>query len=268
MTLRVMALAATVSITACGNPDARGHAQHAREGSQVSSEAASVAELTEWLRSGDDAQVRRAVDALSRRGPEAAPAIDALMGLLDGSADDLCVAAVRALCGVGPKAAPAVPAMVKMARSAIAAGKGIPEHNCWAVPEAEVRSIGAEAVPALVAELGSDPKTDEIPENMLVALGELALPAVVAVLPEGGPRAESATQVIARLGGVAQPALPALLEAVRNGGISESSFVFAVEQTGVATAEIRAELGRLGREARDESTRRAAAEAARTLRDR
>ncbi len=62
-------------------------------------------------------------------------------------------------------------------------------------------SFGPHAVPHLVAELGRDPGTDEIPENMLSdgGLAEAALPALENVLEEGGYRAQSAARVLERI---------------------------------------------------------------------
>ncbi len=228
---------------------------------------ADLGQLIEWLTSDDEVRKLTAAEELARRGPAAGPALNELVRLLDDPRDDLCVAAVRAIAAMGPPAAPAVPHLVSMARRAVAAGRGIPEYNCWAVPEVVVGSFGLTAVPALVAELGADPVTDEVPENMLVQLGEGVLPSVVKVLEEGGPRAASAAQVIWRLGGKAKAALPSLVRAVQRGLISEGVFVFAVSQTGIADNGVMTELRRLAKEARDEDTRRDAEQALRMLQE-
>jgi hypothetical protein len=221
---------------------------------------AEVQRLMLLLRSIDSDDREQAANLLAREGPQAKPALGDLVALLDAAADSECVAAVRAICAIGPEAASAIPAMVKMARKSLAAGDDIPEHNCWAMPMGEVSSIGAPAIPRLLAELGVDPDTEEVPANMLRALGPQVLPDVVKLLDEGGVRAEAASEVIFRFGADAAPALPALVKALRRHKISEASFVstiYAMNTQGMTAADAGtlAELRRLAKEAKDERLR-------------
>lgn len=204
------------------------------------------------LLSSADADDRiSAAEYLARQGPRARPALPQLVTLLDDS-DPVCVAAVRAICAVGPVAAAAVPAMVKLARKQL---KDPAETNCWSVVESEVVSIGPAAVPMLLAELGVERRTDEVPENMLRALGPQVLPRVVGVLNEGGVRAESAAEVIARFGVEAEPALPELARAVKHQELDESVFVSTVDAIGRAEATVLGELQRIAETAADPQLR-------------
>jgi hypothetical protein len=203
--------------------------------------AEQIQRAADLLSSADADDRISAAEYLARQGPRARPALPQLMTLLDDS-DLVCVAAVRAICAVGPEAAAAVPTMVKLARKQL---KDPAESSCWSVVESEVLSIGPAAVPMLLAELGAERRTDEVPENMLRALGPQVLPRVVDVLNEGGVRAESAADVIARFGIEAEPALPELARAVKNQKLDELVFVSTVDAIGRADATVLGELRRI-----------------------
>lgn len=224
-----------------------------------------IQELIALLHSSNRDDRESGADYLAKEGPRAAPALNDLVKLLDDPADRICVAAVGAISSIGPDAASAIPAMVKMARKSLAAGDHIPEHNCWATPMSMVSLIGPAAIPKLIAELGADPDTEEVPANMLRALGrdlgpEVVLPEVLKLLDEGGVLAEAATEVIFRFGADAKPALPALVRALRRNKISEFTFISTLDAMNIqgmttADAGTLAELRRLAKEAKNERLR-------------
>lgn len=121
-------------------------------------------------------------------------------------------------------------------------------------------SFGPEAVAHLVAELGREPSTDEIPENMLsdAGLGAAALPALEKVLEEGGYRAQSAAGVLERMGPRAGPAAESLVKAHREGKVTDFTYSSAMGEIGPETQEAIRELERIARESEDLRARDAA----------
>jgi HEAT repeat protein len=77
---------------------------------------AEVAALLEKLESADADVVRQAAQALHELGPDAAPAVDELIAIVERDNDRNRMPAVFALIGIGPKAERAVPALIEAAR--------------------------------------------------------------------------------------------------------------------------------------------------------
>ncbi len=215
-----------------------------------------IGRLIRMIQSDDSDRRELGATYLAESGRRAAPALPSLLPLLEDRADAVCAAAVRAICAIGPEAAPAIPAIVKSSRRRLSESPD--EGTCWAIPY--TCSLGPEAVPYLVAELGRDPNTDEIPENMLSdsELGGVALPAVEGVLEEGGYRAQSAASVLSRMGSRARSATGSLIKALRQGKVTDFTFSSTMSQIGSASQEAIRELERIARESEDLRARDAA----------
>jgi hypothetical protein len=216
-----------------------------------------VRELILRLQSTSADRQELAADDLARLGPRAAPALPHLLPLLDDESAIVCVAAYRAICAIGPAATSAIPEIVKGARRRLAR-----QDYCGGAYT--LCTYWPEAIPSLVAELGRDPNTDEVPENMLSGVENttlrVLLPAMEAILLEGRPRAESAAGVLWRMRSSSRPAVPSLVKALRAGRITDSTFAWAMLQIGGDEAGALAELQRIAKQ-RDDLTGQQAREA-------
>jgi HEAT repeat protein len=156
-----------------------------------------VAALAKELREGDEERKAAALLALRTLGPDAGPAVDAIVPVLKSEDLGLKRLAVATLKAVGPKAKAALPALYEAAKETRDFDGSIAFGGSSNVAEAAleaVRAIDGTALPELAAAM---------------------VPGLVRVLEKGrqGP-VDNALRLLRDLGPLAKPALPKLKDAL------------------------------------------------------
>jgi len=168
-----------------------------------------VAECIAGLRSERVADRRAAASALALRKSEAAPAVDALVALLDDP--DVRMPALRAIDAIGPEAAPAIGRLVVLLEDED------PTVRMWTT--FALSGIGKEAVDALVKALDDEAwYVARLASDKLGVMGPEAKAAAPALAKQvshsNGDCAYWATKALEQMGPDAAEAVPALLKAL------------------------------------------------------
>jgi len=159
---------------------------------------------------------QNAATALGRMGPEAAPAVPALMEVIGNWTDGYFVEAVRALGQIGPAAKPAVPAIIEVLRGS-QRGPSPKMSKAGAAAAEGLGSIGdTDAIPALAAVVrqGKVDSTRRKAAESLLKLGPPALSALIEAVQKGDDRGrEIAIRTLGEFGPEAAVAIPAVTAA-------------------------------------------------------
>src|SRR5262249_46596725 len=116
---------------------------HGRAEALAASGAKGIAALAKEVREGKPEQKVAALRALRNLGPDAEPALDAVVAVL-GSADlDLRRLAIGTLKGTGPRAKPAPPALIEAAKATQDFNGGFAKGGSSNVAEAAVEAVRA-----------------------------------------------------------------------------------------------------------------------------
>jgi HEAT repeat protein len=194
-----------------------------------------------------------AAETLSQIGPDAAEAVESLIGILGTRAGPI---AADTLAAIGPKAAPAIPALIKLLDRE--------PSMIWAAGAlARIGGEARQAVPALIKKLSDD----HLRLTALQALGQVAVLDPEPVFGEFQKRVHDADPevravAVRQLGAIkSDKAVPILLKAMDDGEASvREAAVYAIGYGGKAAAPAVAKLVEL-LQGKDEPLRRAAANA-------
>jgi len=166
---------------------------------RANSGSATVLELIEALNSPDIHVRASAIQALTKRGPEASPAVPKLAQFLNDRA--LCWDAAKALAAIGPDAKPAIPALVDAIKREQGVRSGVghdgPSTSSWLAAKA-LTSIGPASLPALITLLSHEDRYVRM--SAINAIGNM------------GPQSKSA---VAALGEVANEEDESVRQAAR-----------------------------------------------------